>query len=224
LKITLITVTYNAADHLRATFESVKAIKNDSIRYIVIDGCSTDGTVDLIKNYFGVVDTWLSEKDRGIYDAMNKGWLLADDDSWILFLGAGDTIQSLPEGDGYHRSDVIYGEVLLEKNVRFKSTVDLRLCLGNTLHHQALLVPKSVHLDTRFPTYADFDFNQRLYRSGVNFLFDQRLQSTVLPGGVSSTLNVAEMSEVCKKNFGSFAYLGSRLYLWYQGFKLILRK
>ncbi len=94
--ITVITVVYNGAKYLEDTIKSVINQTYPNVEYIIIDGGSTDGTIDIIKKYEDYIDYWVSEPDRGIYDAMNKGWSLANDDSRILFLGAGDMVKSFP--------------------------------------------------------------------------------------------------------------------------------
>jgi len=77
-KISLITVTYQSSDTLSATIESVRRQTFSNFEYIVVDGGSTDATIDLLKKNSDVVDKWVSEPDRGIYDAMNKGIDLAE--------------------------------------------------------------------------------------------------------------------------------------------------
>jgi glycosyltransferase involved in cell wall biosynthesis len=89
--LSIITVVYNGVDDLRKTIESVKPLHGDKLQFIVIDGASTDGTVDLIKSYEDVVDCWISEPDQGIYDAMNKGIALSKG-KYLLFLNAKDEL------------------------------------------------------------------------------------------------------------------------------------
>ena len=78
--ITVITVVFNGAQTLRDTLESVMQQSYDNVEYIVIDGGSSDATVDILRQYDHVIDYWLSEKDGGIYDAMNKGIALCSGD------------------------------------------------------------------------------------------------------------------------------------------------
>ena len=92
-RIAVITVVKNGACYLEETILSIIEKKlSAEIDYIVIDGGSTDGSVDIIKKYADQISYWVSEPDNGIYDAMNKGWAAAADDSFILFLGVGDKI------------------------------------------------------------------------------------------------------------------------------------
>ncbi|MEI6864949.1 glycosyltransferase [Flavicella sp.] len=80
MKISIITVCYNSAATIKKTFESVKKQSYSDIEYIVVDGGSTDGTLDLINKYGKHIDNWISEPDKGLYDAMNKGIAMATGD------------------------------------------------------------------------------------------------------------------------------------------------
>ncbi|MGB9082593.1 MAG: hypothetical protein WCD00_14955, partial [Desulfuromonadaceae bacterium] len=98
-----------------------------------------------------------------------------------------------------------YGDVQLEGRV-FRGEAGFGLRCNNTLHHQALLVHKSLHqdlpFDTRFKVYADFDFNQRLMKSGAHFVYSPALRAAALPGGVSSRKAHLETLQIVRKNFG----------------------
>lgn len=87
--ITVVTVCYNAVNELEKTMLSVLNQTYDNIEYIVIDGGSKDGTVDIIKKYADRLTYWVSEPDKGIYDAMNKGIQVAKGE-WVNFMNAGD--------------------------------------------------------------------------------------------------------------------------------------
>lgn len=90
-KVSIITAVYNGALYLEQTIQSVMAQTYQNIEYIVIDGGSTDGTVDILKKYDQAITHWISEKDKGIYDAWNKGLAKATGE-WIAFLGADDIL------------------------------------------------------------------------------------------------------------------------------------
>ena len=91
-KITIITATYNSAETLEQTIASVAMQDYPYVEYIIVDGASTDGTVDIIKKYDNKIPIkWISEKDAGIYDAFNKGINMATGD-YINFLGSDDSL------------------------------------------------------------------------------------------------------------------------------------
>lgn len=221
--ITIITVSYNSVEHLKETLENVISLDYDNIEYIVIDGGSKDSTVDLLNEYNDNIAYWISEPDNGIYDAMNKGWMAASNDSVIIYLGSGDKILALPVISDSLLDQITFGDVMIGDNSRFNSKCDFRLKLGNTLHHQALLIPKKIHINPPFslsyPVYADFDFNQRLFKQGVIFIKDVQFLGYAMPGGVSCFLNISEMSSIVKNNFGWMRCVLSKLYLRIQSMK-----
>ncbi len=207
-KLSVITVVKNGACLLEETIVSVIAQKTSTaIDYLVVDGGSTDGTLEIIKKYANQISWWSSEQDNGIYDAMNKGWAAAADDSFVLFLGAGDKIIALPGSmSRYSRLDVVYGSVMMGEKTVFTPRADFHLKLYNSLHHQALLVNKALHpappFNCSYPLYADFDFNQRMKKSRVNFVFDPQFTGYARTGGVSDRQCFAESLRIVSANFG----------------------
>ncbi|MGG6545387.1 UNVERIFIED_CONTAM: glycosyltransferase [Prevotella sp. 15_C9] len=114
-KVSVITVVFNDVAHIRETIESYLSQTWEDKEYIVIDGGSTDGTLDVIKEYADNINYWISEKDNGMYDAMNKGILHSTGD-WINILNSGDTFAS-PTAIEYalksidlNKIDIIYGD------------------------------------------------------------------------------------------------------------------
>ncbi len=115
--ISIVTVVYNGVDLLEGTILSVIQQSYPNIEYLVIDGASTDGTLDIIQKFESKISTWISEPDKGLYDAMNKGIKMATGD-FICFMNCGDklyaddtlskAVQNMPV-----ETDVIYGEVML---------------------------------------------------------------------------------------------------------------
>ena len=207
-KISVITVVRNGACCLEDTILSVIEKKATAdIDYIVIDGGSTDGTLDIINKYSDHISCWVSEPDNGIYDAMNKGWAAAAENSFILFLGAGDRIISLPaDMSCYRQKDVVYGSVMMGEKTVFNARADFHLKLYNSLHHQALLVNKSFNptppFNCSYLVYADFDFNQRLLKSGASFTYSPDFIGYARPGGVSDQRCFSETLNIISKNFG----------------------
>jgi glycosyltransferase involved in cell wall biosynthesis len=211
--ISIVIVVYNGEGHLEKTILSVLDQKNKNVEFIIIDGGSTDGTVDIIKKYEKHIAFWISEPDKGIYDAMNKGWDYADINNHILFLGAGDTILQLPSNSDLKSDCIYYGDVILGNGGIFEGKADFRLKIGNTIHHQALLIPKKLHpqppFNIQYKVYADFDFNQRLLKNNACFKKTNELKSNILPDGFSQHHKTLEWYYIIKNNFGlSYAYLG----------------
>lgn len=206
-KISVITVVKNGASHLEETILNVIEKKSTAeIDFLIIDGGSTDGTQEIIKKYSDQISYWVSEQDTGIYDAMNRGWAAAADNSFIMFLGAGDRIISLPNKmDCLAHADVLYGSVQMGEKMLFKSRADYHLNMYNSLHHQALLVNKALHpappFNCRYRVYADFDFNQRLKKNGANFFYSPDFIGYAHPGGVSDRGCFAESLSVISANY-----------------------
>lgn len=130
MKVSVITSTYNCIDELQVTIDSIKDNNTLDIEWIVVDGASNDGTVELIEKNIGLITKFISEEDNGIYDAWNKGCRLIEGD-WVVFLGAGDyfnrdnLLSFLNELSlvNYHKFKVVYGNVDLVnlKNNRLKT-------------------------------------------------------------------------------------------------------
>jgi glycosyltransferase involved in cell wall biosynthesis len=147
--VTVVTVVYNGAEHLERTIRSIINQSYNNIEYIIIDGGSTDGTVDIIKKYDQTVDYWVSEPDNGIYDAMNKGVSLACGD-WINFMNAGDifsdetTLQQVfSDIMNYSTYDCIYSDTLFN----YKSGSQLITCdiHKRRIIHQSIIYKKHLH-------------------------------------------------------------------------------
>ncbi|MFD2569445.1 glycosyltransferase family 2 protein [Spirosoma soli] len=117
MKVSIITVVYNGAEHVRDCIESVVSQTYPDIEYIIVDGKSTDGTVDIVKSYGTKVDRFISESDKGLFDAMNKGIGMATGDI-IGLLNADDyyrhkrVIENMVATFERAQSDAVYGDML----------------------------------------------------------------------------------------------------------------
>lgn len=136
-KITIITSTFNCAGALRSTAQSIGSQTYKNVQWIIVDGASTDNTVEVIKDNLDVVSNWLSESDNGIYDAWNKATRYIDGE-WILFLGAGDVLADSEVLNNIARCTrriddsvvVIYGNVLIQKPDGTPRYIDRKLALN----------------------------------------------------------------------------------------------
>ena len=119
MKFSLITVCYNSANTIEDTFRSVLKQTYQNFEYIVIDGCSTDKTVELIKKYASIFHgkmRWISEKDNGIYDAMNKGIKMASGDIIGIInsddvFARSDALSMIASAFLHHTCDAVYGDL-----------------------------------------------------------------------------------------------------------------
>ena len=121
MNVTIITVCRNHAKELEKTIQSVENQTWQKKEYIVIDGASTDETLEVIQQHGDSITQWISEPDQGIYDAMNKGIRLAQG-QWVIFMNAGDTFASTDTLQRVFQesqeADVIYGDVIKWEHVK----------------------------------------------------------------------------------------------------------
>ena len=145
MKFSIITINYNNCEGLRRTIESVVNQTCHDFEYIIIDGGSTDGSVDVIKQYADQIDYWVSEPDKGIYNAMNKGVAVAKGE-YCLFLNSGDSLHNnsalakvFEQGFG---ADIICGTILTEGNHLLPSPkeVSLGFFYRGSLNHPAAFI------------------------------------------------------------------------------------
>ncbi|HKC67578.1 MAG TPA: glycosyltransferase family 2 protein, partial [Bacteroidia bacterium] len=125
--VSVITVVYNGAKHLEQTINSVLDQEYKNVEYIIIDGGSADGTIDIIKRYEDKVDYWQSERDGGIYFAMNKGISLAKGEL-IGILNADDfylpdTVRKVVDADKFAKADIYYGDMQYVTENAYKLSV-----------------------------------------------------------------------------------------------------
>ena len=192
-KVTVITVARNARNDLRRTMESVARLSYPDVEYIVVDGASTDGTVEMLEKSKGV--RWTSEADRGIYDAMNKGVTKATGE-WVIFMNAGDRfasddvierVFSHPETDA---ADVIYGDVVKRGTVCSASPEPVD---GHRMFfcHQSCIARCKCLIDTPFDIShrmsADFKWVKMMIKRGRRLVYVPVAVSEFDTGGVSNT-------------------------------------
>lgn len=194
--ISIITCTYNAALTFEETIKSI-ASQDLVVEFIVIDGGSTDGTVEIAKKYQDVISVFISEPDKGIYDAMNKGIDRATGE-WIFFLGADDLLingilaKILPHLQ-LNRA-VVYGDVLLDNGAIFHSHIGIRCLFENRLHHQSAFYRKELFNDfrynQRFRNAADYELTLKVYLQKQPVLYVPYIISIFSTGGYSSESGV----------------------------------
>jgi len=223
MKLSIITINLNCAEGLRRTIESVISQTFEDFEYIVIDGASTDESVDVIKQYADKIAYWISEPDAGIYNAMNKGIKKANGE-YCLFLNSGDwlinsdslknafnIIMNSEEAEIYY-GDCVNSEFGSWKMPKRLSIIDLYLQIAPS--HQNTIIKSSLFFDhefydENFPTVSDSIFFVKefwLYQS--RFIYIDTIISVYSVGGISSIYKYAqqELHEQMKKIMGSLHF------------------
>jgi glycosyltransferase involved in cell wall biosynthesis len=186
MRFSIITICYNSANTIRSAIESVLSQDYSNIEYIIIDGASTDGTAELVKSYGDKINKFVSEPDKGLYDALNKGINLATGDV-IGFVNADDllagdnVISDIAMGFDKTAVDGLYGDLEYvakdntAKVIRYWQSGNFKyssLRLGWMPPHPTLYLKRSVYqrarlddggyFDTSFKIAADYDFMMRV--------------------------------------------------------------
>lgn len=226
-KFTIITITYNAARWLERTVVSILSQSYPNIEYLIIDGGSKDGTVDIIKQYAPGIAYWISEPDKGLYDAMNKGLKQATGD-YVWFINAGDTLQSaatvqriaMKIGKRASLPDVIYGETSIvdaegkplgmrrlkaPKQLTWKS-----FRMGMLVCHQSFITKRTIapEYDLQYRLSADYDWCIRCLKQAKSIYNTKMILSNYLEEGLSTQQRKASLKEryeVMCKYYGKFA-------------------
>jgi glycosyltransferase involved in cell wall biosynthesis len=223
-KISIITVTFNSEDYISNAVDSVLGQSYKNIEYIVIDGKSTDKTVDILQSYKGRISKLISEKDTGIYDAMNKG----------ISLASGDVVGILNSDDFYidefviervakefeKKIDCLYADLVyvrsnnLNKIVRYYDSSQFspsKFAYGWMPAHPTFFVKKDIYNNhgifrTDLKIAADFDLMVRLlYTQALTCFYMKEPIIKMRVGGVSTSfssiwINNIETLRVCKDN------------------------
>jgi glycosyltransferase involved in cell wall biosynthesis len=219
--ISIITATFNAVDHLPRTIKAVRELTYQNIEWIIVDGNSSDATVDLFRQNEDIIDYWVSEPDGGIYDAWNKGVSIAKGE-WISFLGAGDTYK--PGSINAYIKAIQASSVipdLVSSRVQLVTDDDVVLlewgdCFDwdtfqkymNIGHpgalHNRILFEKFGHFDTIFKSSADYDFLMRCGKA-IKPLYLNEVTVNMIVGGISdSNTSIYETYAIQRKYVSIF--------------------
>ena len=238
--ISIITVCLDAIDSLKITAQSISAQNYSKFEWIVIDGGSIDGTVEYLES-LDITTHLISEKDSGIYDAMNKGIKLAKG-RYCLFLNAGDRLfdnSVLRSIAPYLKADLVVGQLSVVNHPRkedFIQCLDFRSLAKHAIFFTSLLHPSTFikrrlfdkfgGYDETFMIAGDHDFFARVLRKNVSVEFAPITVAVFPMGGVSgqmkhSQLFSDELAKVQKENFALIDRIWITLFI---SFKKIVRK
>jgi len=213
LLISVVTVVFNGEKYLEQTIHSVLDQSYDNVEYIVVDGGSTDRTLEIIKEYEGFIDYWVSEPDTGIYNAMNKGAGLCSGE-YIAYLNADDwynvdTVESVVNKITKD-TEFLFGNVSMYIN-------EVGICEFNSnlsnykrympFGHPSLFLKRCIALDNgfneRYKTIADYDLVLRLIEGRYKATCVDKSLANYRVGGASSYNLYEEHYDLYREHFGA---------------------
>ena len=206
MKVSLITVTYNSAAYLQDCIDSVVRQRYSDIEHIIIDGGSTDGTLEIIKKYDNHIAKWVSEKDNGMYDAINKGIAMATGDIVGILnsddmLASNDVLQAIVDSFNDHQLDAVYGDLVYVTKINTNKVVRLwqglpykryRFRYGWMPAHPTFYIRREIidqfgGYESHYFTAADYEFMARyLYRYRISAMYLNKLIVKMRVGGQSN--------------------------------------
>jgi glycosyltransferase involved in cell wall biosynthesis len=219
-KLSVITIVYNNVRDIERTVLSVLNQTYPNIEYLVIDGASSDGTLDILKHYESRITTLISEKDSGIYDAMNKGLALAKGD-YVLFMNSGDEIYALDTVEKLFASsadaDIYYGETemydedwnsLGQRRHKAPEAFTWRdFKYGMSISHQAIYIRKSLTepYDLSYKLSSDIDWILKAAKKAKRIVNVKTYLAKYLVGGMSKKKHrqsLVERFRIFTKHYG----------------------
>lgn len=250
MKVTIITAVYNGAEHIQSCIESVLSQNHPDIEYIVVDGASKDNTLEIIKSYGNRISQVISEPDKGMYDAMNKGLRLATGDI-VGILNADDfyvdntIISQIVAEFEKSKADSVYADIAfvtkdnLNKVVRYYSSASFRpwkFRFGYMPAHPSFFLKRSIYekhgyFKTDYKLCADFDLIVRLYHTHkISFSYFPKMVVKMRMGGKSNQsignimLLNKEILRGCRENGISSNIIFIYLKYFTKVFELLLNK
>lgn len=221
-KISVITVVYNGVSLIERTIISVLSQTYTNIEYVIIDGASTDGTLELIEKYESKIALIHSGKDNGIYDAMNKG-LKDSSGDYVLFLNAGDelyaagtiekVLSSAENADVYYGNTAVInenGKILGDRRLSPPEKLDWKgLRFGMCVSHQSFIARRLLcdFYDTNYKIAADIDWVIKVLKQSDKIINTHLYISKFLEGGASNKGRKKALFErflIMVKHYGFF--------------------
>ena len=205
MSISIITIVKNDVLNIKNTILSVINQNYKDFEYIVIDGNSTDGTYEIISEFSNKIDFFISEKDNGIYDAINKGISYATK-NLIGIIHSGDllidnSLTKIYELSKYYPNSIIYGDIYYTESI-FNHNYK-KLYIANhkflkkemTIFHPSTFIPQQIYqkygkYDTKYKSASDYDFLLKLFLQNVNFIY-LNIPLTIFSKGGLSTQNIS---------------------------------
>lgn len=237
--VSIVTVVYNSEEYIERTIKSVLAQTYTNIEHIILDGASKDKTLDIIRSYEDKIAYWKSEKDGGIYDAMNKAQDLTQGD-YVMFLNSGDEFNDNDVlSNAFSKeinADVYYGDTLITdekgfplRNRRLRPPHKLNwkdFRYGMLVCHQSIIIKKefSKNYNTEYKIAADIDWAIRSIRDCKKIVNTNITISKFMEGGMSSIHHRKGLQERYKILNTHFGYLSNFIVHLYMVVRLLKDK
>ncbi|KAA3667407.1 MULTISPECIES: glycosyltransferase [Pectobacterium] len=233
--------TYNSEQTLEVALDSVEKLKGNA-KVIIVDGGSTDSTLQIVERYSHIVELCISEKDDGVYDAMNKSLKLLSSDDRCIFLGSDDRLVITRDelikilDESKKNACHIYGDVLIDNKQRYDGEFNKFKIAVKNICHQAIiynvdiLMKNGSFYDLRYKIWGDWDLNIKNFHDMRYFPITVSIYSSAgLSGGNSDCVFIKEKSSIVKKHLGIASYIYMNIYEVLKGLaperiKKILRK
>lgn len=203
MTISIITVAYNNRFGLEETIKSVIAQSCKNIEFIVIDGGSDDGSKELLENYSSKINYWISEPDKGIYNAMNKGIAKATGD-YLIFMNSGDRFASAEILEKitphFHNEDIIYGNAYyeLEDRKKYEYRIPSKITIGSLLKepicHQSAFFKKEL-----FAKFGMYDESNKI-ASDWTFMMDLFIHHNISQKYINEYISIFEKTGISNTN------------------------
>jgi glycosyltransferase involved in cell wall biosynthesis len=224
-RLSIITIVYNNVRDIERTILSVLNQTYTNLEYIIIDGESTDGTLQIINKYQHKISRLVSEPDKGIYDAMNKGLALASGD-YVLFMNSGDEIYSAetvekvfacePDADIYYGETEMYDQQWQSLGQRRHQAPEKftwkSFQLGMSVSHQAIYIKRSITepFDTKYQLSSDIDWIIRAAKKAGKIVNTHSYVAKYMVGGMSKAKHkqsLLERFDIFTKHYGLISNL-----------------
>ena len=241
-KVSIITVTFNCRENLIKTLKSLHSQGFNDWEHIIIDGQSTDGTVEVIKENESLITYWITEKDNGIYDAMNKGLKVSKGD-YVVFLNAGDTfydestLDKIPFKE-FPDAEIFYGDAMIldqdgkSLGLRHKKLpYDLswkHFKRGMVVCHQSIFVKREIapFYDLNYKYTADIDWVMKSLKVSRQIVFTNTIISNFTQDGFSKQNQIRSWLDryrILKKHFGTYQCILTHIVFIFENIFLLLR-
>lgn len=221
MKLSIITINFNDKTGLEKTINSIINQTWANFEFIVIDGASTDGSKEILEKYQNQISYWISEPDKGVYNAMNKGIRIAKGE-YLIFMNSGDsfvhpTILEKISTQLEASADIIYGDAIfiannIETIINFPKKLTFSFFYENSLCHQSTFLHKRLFLDNQynehFKIVSDWEFNiKNICLYGKSYKHIDEVICYYDLNGISSTqktLDLEERNKVYEIYFSTF--------------------